>query len=328
MAAPTADPPSLSIRVLDVPTARIDDPRALAYIIDFLNPGDTIRRRVEVKNTSPQTQHVDMYAGAAAVVNDTFTPATAPPEEDLTGWVSLDSPSLDLKAGATQNVWATITVPRDAVKGERYGAIWAQISRPPKPGSTVGENNRVGVRMYLDIGPGGEPPTDFRIGDITISGGHGPWPLVTARVDNTGGRAIDMTGSLTLTNDDGSVKAGPFEVTNGVTILPGQSGPVQVPIDKQLPAGAWTAKLTLASGTTTRTASATFTLPVAGTRAAIMASGTPWTKLGAAATLAVLLIVAALLLTRYLLRRRGNPGQPRHRRTRRATAPFAAREFR
>ncbi len=40
----------LGIRLVDVPVATADDPRALVYIIDHVAPGALIERRIEVSN--------------------------------------------------------------------------------------------------------------------------------------------------------------------------------------------------------------------------------------------------------------------------------------
>ncbi|MEK8106983.1 hypothetical protein NKG94_20925 [Micromonospora sp. M12] len=61
-----------------------------------------------------------------------------------------------------------------------------------------------------------------------------------------------MTGRLTL--NKGAVRAGPFKVTNGVTILPGQSGKVRIEVNQSLPAGVWDVQVLLASGLVERKA--------------------------------------------------------------------------
>ncbi|MFI1165070.1 hypothetical protein ACH4UM_16000 [Streptomyces sp. NPDC020801] len=56
---------SFSVRLVDVPASLADDTRARHYIIDNLRPGTTIRRRLEVANTSDEPAHVVMHPGAA-----------------------------------------------------------------------------------------------------------------------------------------------------------------------------------------------------------------------------------------------------------------------
>jgi hypothetical protein len=301
------DVAGLGIQLLDVPVARVQDPRARVYIVDHLNPGTTIHRRVEVRNTSPDPQHVELYAGGAVVEGNAFTGLDkGHGANELSGWVSLEAASVDLPPGGKKPVQVTVAVPSAASRGERYAAVWAQITSAPVDGSNVAQIHRVGIRMYLDVGLGGEPPTDFKIDGLAVGPGPGEWPVVTARVHNTGERALDMTGTLSLSNESGSVRAGPFSVVTGVTILPGQSGQVGAPVTQSLPAGRWDVRLTLVSGTVQRTVDGRITLPVADTRAA-KSLGPGWLalSLGAGAVLALVIVLFAWHLVR---RRRGRSG--------------------
>jgi hypothetical protein len=115
---------------------------------------------------------------------------------------------------------------------------------------------RVGIRVYLAVGQGGLPPTSFTI--TSVSGqlpAHGT-PLFIVHVRNTGGRAVDLTGRLRLTGGPGGSSAGPFPVARLVTLAPGQSGNVVFALPARLPAGPWSARVTLVSGLTTATAQA------------------------------------------------------------------------
>jgi hypothetical protein len=295
----------LGIQLLDIPVARVDDPRALAYIIDHVKPGTAFSRRVEVRNTSPEPQHVELYAGAAAVEGNTFTASDARTGNELSGWVSLESTSIDLPAGGRTPIGVTVAVPPSASKGERYAAIWAQISTPPANGGNIGQIHRVGIRMYLDVGPGGEPPTDFRIDGLAVQRGTGEWPEVTAQVHNTGERALDMAGALSLSKNSGAVQAGPYQVTKGATIPPGQDGQVTVVVTEALPAGTWTVRLTLVSGTVQHTAEGTITLPVAAAVVPVQSS-TRWPVLPLGAAAALVTAVVAGYFARWRRRRSGN----------------------
>ncbi|MGW0503169.1 hypothetical protein [Micromonospora sp. NPDC003241] len=296
--AQAASRDGIGIRLMDIPAKRAEDPRARVYIIDHLKPGATISRRVEVSNESPERQQIELYAGAAAIENNAFAVPEGRESNELSDWISLGATVLDLAPGERAPVEVDVEVPRTASKGERYAAIWAQVSSEPRQGDNVIQVHRVGIRLYLDVGPGGEPPTDFRIDEVAAEPGTGEFPVVTARVTNTGGRALDMTGTLRLTKD--SIRAGPFKVTNGVTILPGQSGQVRIEVNESLPAGVWTARLALVSGVVERTADGRITLPV-GTRATMDSSST-WLPY----TLGTLVAVAAVgaLGAWHLARRR------------------------
>ncbi|GLZ58562.1 MULTISPECIES: COG1361 family protein [Micromonospora] len=269
-----AEEAAISIRMLDIPASRVQDPRARVYIVDHLKPGATINRRVEVQNTSTETQKIEFYAGAASVENNAFTVPEGRTGNELSGWIRLRTAAMRLDPGERRPVQVEITVPEKASKGERYAAIWAQVTSAADVAGNVTQIHRVGIRVYLDVGPGGEPPTDFRIEGLAAEPGTGEFPVVTAKVTNTGERALDMTGTLSLTRT--AVQAGPFKVTNGVTILPGQSGQVRIEVNQTLPAGTWDVHATLASGTVQRTATGKIVLPVAAPMTVSASSAPSW----------------------------------------------------
>ena len=41
--------------------------------------------------------------------------------------------------------------------------IWAEVASPKTATHRVSVVHRIGIRVYLDVGPGGEPPSDFRV---------------------------------------------------------------------------------------------------------------------------------------------------------------------
>ena len=155
-------------------------------------------------------------------------------------------------------VTVTIQVPRIASPGNLYGVIWAQETGVGKNGSGVNviETNRVGIRIYLNVGPGGPPPVNFDITSISgIRFARGQF-MVVAHVHNTGGQAIDATGTLKLTNGPGGLSAGPYKEPT-VTLSPGQSQPITVMLNKQMPQGSWLATIDETSGITQRSAQVT-----------------------------------------------------------------------
>ena len=60
----------------------------------------------------------------------------------------------------------TIRVPRDASPGERYGVVWAETRAAPAAGDGITQVNRVGIRLYLSVGPGGPPAANFKIDSV------------------------------------------------------------------------------------------------------------------------------------------------------------------
>lgn len=121
--------------------------------------------------------------------------------------------------------------------------------------------NRVGIRLYLDVGPGGDPPSDFGIEQLTPGRTEGGLPVVRATVRNTGERALDLSGRLWLSDGPGGLHAGPFQVRTGTTLAPGDSAAVLVHLDPRLPDGPWRVRLTLESGRVRHTVTGTLTFP-------------------------------------------------------------------
>ncbi|MCW2912885.1 MAG: hypothetical protein JWN52_953 [Actinomycetia bacterium] len=255
---------SLGIRLLEAPVIRKHDPRARIYVVDHLTPGTTITRRMEVTNVSASPRRVELYAAAARIEHDRFVFAPEGTPNELTTWTSLDHPKVDLAPHGNGVVKVTIRVPKSAWRGEQYAVIWAQEAVKPNASHNLGEINRVGIRVYLDIGPGGEPPSDFQIEKLTPMRDGAGRPEIVAQINNTGGRALDMSGTLSLSDGPGGLNAGPFAATTGVTLRPGDTAPVTVVLDKRVPAGPWKVRLSFASGLVKRNVSATITFPASG----------------------------------------------------------------
>jgi hypothetical protein len=259
--ATAPSPPLVGIRLVDVPADLTNDPRAQLYIIDHLAPGAVIHRRVEVSSTGHEPMAVGLYAGAASITGGSFIGAAAPGQNELSGWISLDRSTVTLPPQGSALVEVTIVVPPRASSGERYAVVWASVSSSPAAPGAVLLVNRVGIRVYLDVGPGGDPPSDFQIENIAGARAADGRPMAIASVHNTGPRALDIRGDLWLSDGPGSLSAGPFTVTTGSTLAPGAMAPVEVLMDRRLPDGPWTVRLTLTSGLTQRSATATIRFP-------------------------------------------------------------------
>lgn len=250
-------PSGLTIRLAEAPADRASDPRARQYVVDHLEPGATISRKVEVTNNTDGPKRVRLYGGGAAIVGGAFTPDDDAPAGS---WITTTPGEIDLNQGEAATVTATIAVPANASSGERYGVIWAELPGIPNP-SGITEVSRVGVRVYLSVGPGGEPDSDFVIESLAPGRTDDGRPTVSAVVRNTGGRALDMVGNLTLSDGPGGLTAGPFPATLGTTLGVRQEAPVLVVLDKAIPPGPWEARIALQSGTLEREAKATISFP-------------------------------------------------------------------
>jgi hypothetical protein len=287
---------SVGIRLIDAPVSRRDDPRAYMYIIDYLNPGDAIVRHIEVTNLSATTRTVALYPAAATVTKAGFTFANQNRQtNELTNWVTLEHTALTLQPKEHAQLSVKINIPKDATRGEHYGVIWAEEAPIDKINANVIQVGRVGIRMYLSIGPGGEPPSDFTIDNLAGSRTPHNDPVVTARIHNTGGRALDLSGQLTLTDGPGGLAVAPIPV-HVDTLAIGDSRTIQIPVTAQIPQGTWHAKLTLTGTKVHHEADATITFGQAKTHPAAMLGTTGVTAL---LTVAAVLLIALLGVYTY-----------------------------
>jgi hypothetical protein len=312
--APSAatPPDSFGARLVDVPVSEADNPRALHYIIDYLPVGAVIHRRIQIENGESRPATFTVYPDAATIANGQFVGDAGETRNELTTWISVQHPTVTLAPKASVMDMITIGVPVGATRGEHYGVIWVQQTSAPHttPGYGVIEVSRVGIRIYLAVGRGGAPPTVFTITSITANRSARGQPVITADVDNTGGRAVDLSGSASLADGPGGSSAGPFPAQHVVTLAPGQKGSVTFAPPKSLPNGSWRATIVLASGLTTATATASIRFSAFVAAAKAKAGGLPtmewvWIALG------ILAVVAALAaLAWYFLMRRRVPTLP------------------
>lgn len=295
------DQGSIGLRLVDAPAAARDDPRARVYIVDHLAPGTTIERRIEVSNTADRTTEIALYAAAATIADGSFSGSVGHTPNDLSSWTSVSPAAPQIPADGRLTATVTIAVPSDGPPGEQYGVVWAEARSDPVEDGGVVQVSRVGIRLYVSVGAGGPPAADFTIDSLTAARSADGRPTVEAMVHNTGGRALDMSGSLQLSAGPGGLSAGPFDATLGSTLAIDATAPVTIALTEQLPPGPWDAEITLKSGLVERRASATIIFPAAGAAPAVTSTSTdsrPGWLYPAVVGLVLLLlaVIAALLL--------------------------------
>jgi hypothetical protein len=265
----------LGIRLLEAPVALKDDPRAQSYIVDNLPPGTTITRKIQVSNATGSTQRVSLYPGAATIPSGQgFTVLDGRAGNELTSWISVTPAEATLPDGGTRDAEVRIAVPRNATEAERYAVVWAEIGGSAPAGGGIVGVSRVGIRVYLSVGPGNGPPADFRLGSLTPGRSSAGAPQLVVDVENTGQRALDPRGTVTLSDGPGGVSAAPV-TASGASIGPGQRGSVVFPFDKAIAAGPWKAAVSVSSGPITRDSTGTISFPGASDTVQ-QSSGTPW----------------------------------------------------
>lgn len=298
--------PGLGIRLTEAPETRRDDPRAARYIVDHVRAGTSFSRGIEVANGTDRDVTVDLYAAAATLKDGEFLPAAGRTTNELSEWTTIEPSRLPIPKGGRGRAQLTISVPGDATPGERYAVALAELPPPPGQG-LVGLASRVGIRIYLSVGPGDEPATDFELETFEPINEAGK-PGVSIHSCNTGGRALDLGGSIKLTNGPAGISAGPFTSAQPATFAPGQCADLTILMDPQLPRGPWDATATLRSGTKEKSAEARITFPEPGEKAAPVEATSPGTSdrpFVAAGAVALFLGVAAVS---YTLWRRRLPG--------------------
>lgn len=252
----------LGIRLLEAPVSERDDPRAQVYVIDHVAAGATFTRRLAVSNDTPNPMRTELYVASAAIDGGSFIVGARSNKGELASWGKMSPSTIDLTPRETREVSLQITVPKDAPDGEYYGG--AVVEAPPTGGGPVKVAPRVAIRIYLAVGSGSAPKSDFSVSTLRAARAADGTPTVTASVRNTGERALDMSGQLKLEDGPAKQSAGPFAAELGTTLAIGDTEPVRVVLDKEIPNGPWRAVLTLRSGTIEHTVTATITFPDAG----------------------------------------------------------------
>jgi len=308
-----AAPGGIGVQLRDVPTTARLEPRARLYIVDHVAPGSVLNRRIQVSNTTAAKTRVAIYPAAATIAKGTFVGSDGHTRNELSTWTSVRPDTSAIPAGGRQTAVVTIKVPHDAAPGERYAVVWAETRATPPAGGGITQVSRVGIRIYLSVGPGGPPAADFTVASLTAKRSSDGRPMVLATVRNSGGRALDMSGTLRMRNGPGGLNAGPYPANLGVTLAIGDTEPVTIVLDRRLPAGPWHAQVNLRSGLLERSRRATITFP----GAEASSSWPPFLIAGLGGCLALLLALATLLIAR---RKRATvpPSPPRGARARRA----------
>jgi hypothetical protein len=303
--ATPGDGEGIGIRLVDIPAVTQKDPRARSYIVDNLPPGTTINRRVEVHNHTSEPQDVRVYPGAARIENGAFVPQPGGSDNELTTWISVDQPTLHLQPDESAMVMVTVDVPTDSPPGEQYAAVWAEVRSARDSKTNIVNASRVGVRMYISVGAGNGPAPDFSISGITASRSDQGKPEVRAKISNTGGRALDVSGTLSLADGPSGLSAGPFPTTRVLTLAPGTSGDVLITLGAEFPNGPWQAAVHLKSGLIEHEATAQVTFPAPGKSLVTLQrkQGIPtWLMVTGSVALVVLLMLVVLVTIRRLRR--------------------------
>lgn len=242
--------------------SELDDPtpRDARYLVAHLSPGASIERTVEVYNGDAAGTEIAVFGADATIRDGAFRPADGS-DDGIGDWITVDPPRVDLDHGERRNVTIRLTVPDDAAAGERYGLVIAEPAGAPTADGGVSTVTRIGMRVYLLVGPGAAPASDFRVDRLTARRTGAGVPVAEVGVENTGGRAIEVGGLVRFSDGPGGTSAGPFELDAPVTVAPGDAAVAAVTLPADLPSGPWSIRVDLTAGTVERSVEATLRFP-------------------------------------------------------------------
>ncbi|RFA16886.1 hypothetical protein B7R22_02220 [Subtercola boreus] len=257
---------------------------------------------MEISNTTTSTLKVAAYPDAATITDGAFVGDAGHVANDLTSWTALSSSALQIPPGGAEQTTVTISVPPDAAPGEQYAVIWAEVSGTND--GAIAQNSRAGIRIYLSVSGNNPPASAFTVDTLTAQRDANGEAVAQAQVHKTGGRALDMSGTLTLSKATGSLTAGPYSATLATTLAPGQSEPVTILLSDSVDNGPWNATIDLQSGLLHENSQAQITFPdgpgsAPAATTTLVASPDPSTTIlivGLATASALVIIVLALLL--------------------------------
>jgi hypothetical protein len=284
----------IGIRLVDAAGPR-RGPQARSYIIDRLRPGTTIRRQVEISNSTRSAQSVAVYPDAASMKQGNFAFAPSHSGNELSRWTKVSNGVLHLAPGDKALETVTVKVPNQASFGPRYAVVWAAVSSSGAKGVLL--VNRVGIRLYISVGQSALPAS-FTVGQLIAQRSKDGVPFVAATVINSGQRTLDITGTLTLNEGPGGSRIGPFPVRL-VRLTAHASQTVIVRFDKQLPRGPWKARIQLSSGLLKHTVTSMVTFPAGPLSTGKSTSSGKEPLLALLAALAALLFLLSFLLYRH-----------------------------
>ena len=112
-------PQRFGVRLVDVPVAEANNPRALRYINAYLPPGTAIHRRILILIEESHTAHFTVYPGAAQTAHGFFVGDNGATRSELTTWINVRHPSITIRPDGSATGAIMISEPRTATRGER-----------------------------------------------------------------------------------------------------------------------------------------------------------------------------------------------------------------
>lgn len=224
-------PGSVTFGIAPGPRPPADDPRAAYAVVDHIEAGERLERRLRFDNDTDEELTVDFTDEPARLDDGTFTFVDAGLTNDLARWTSVTPARATVASGSHVDVRVLVRVPRAVRPEEHYGMVWATIG--PTAGGDGTTRTRVGVRMYVHVGDG-DPAARFTVTRVRPRRTAAGDPVVDVRLANTGARAVDVAGSVAPDRPGSeatafAVAAAPRQTaTTSVALRPALSGRVSL----------------------------------------------------------------------------------------------------
>lgn len=235
--------PSFGLRAAGNPTA--------GYFVFPASAGTTQHGVVIVSNTGKGTGTVDLTVAEASTGSTTGTIyLTSNKANGSAAWVKLGKTELTLQPQSAERIPFTVVVPAGAAPGQYVAGIVAADKSQPSAGKSSGKTSvQIKIRnlaiMAVQVNVPGPVVHRFTIGKVTAGGSRG-FQQVLFGIANQGNVLEHPKGSVTIRNDAGAVvETLPYQMD---TFLPHTSINYPVTLKKALPAGNYTAAVTIAYG--------------------------------------------------------------------------------
>lgn len=223
-----------------------------------LAPGKSLVEKFKVQNTGSKSFKYELEVAPYSVSDEQYNSDFSSESKytDIVNWISLSQESGTLEAGGSDEITATIVVPKDVPAGGQYAAVLARIADDSENGGTgVDIVRQVGIIFYSNVD--GVTRKEAEVTENKISNFLFKPPInATSIVENTGNVHVEASyvlqvfpffgGEEVYTNEenpekhvilpetrrfntmtwDGSPQLGLFKVRQTVTVL-GKSSTVE-----------------------------------------------------------------------------------------------------
>lgn len=175
---------------------------------DRVNPGDTYRFTLSVKNLAPDERTYYVLLEDILGVDDEGLPVFAAEGQatgyEISQWIQPETTSVTLGSGESQSVAFTVRIPLEATPGSHFGGVFFAAT-PPTPGES-GAAVGIQVGSVVSLRISGDIVEEARLREFSSGQSVYSAPQVdfNVRVENLSNVLIRPRGTIEITNMRGS----------------------------------------------------------------------------------------------------------------------------